>query len=87
MDWQNSFPVTYSLVPVSREMEERVPLFSQRMFWAEPDEENFAACMLLVASGRVPPSLGKNAADICRRYGPQNIRARLRELLVEAVGR
>ena len=84
MDEQNSLPVTYSLVPVSREMEERLPLFSQRMFWAQPDEEHFAACMLRVASGRVPPSLGKNAADICRRYGPQNIRARLRELLAEA---
>lgn len=83
MDAENSLPVPFRMVPVSAEMCERLPLCTPAMQWADIDLEALTAAMLRVAQGRVPPGLARNAAAITRRFGPEQIAERLRELLAE----
>lgn len=81
MDRENSLPVDYKLEPVSPEMLELVPLFTAAMQWARPDPAAMAAAMRQVVEGRLAPSLSSRAASITRRFGPGQIRERLKELL------
>ncbi len=83
MDATNSFPVPYSMVPVSEEMHARIPLFTPDMRWAEIDQETLVGTMHRVARGEVPPELLRNAALITRRFGQAQVAERLRELLGE----
>jgi glycosyltransferase involved in cell wall biosynthesis len=81
MNERNSMPVPYGAAPVSEEMIARVPLFTAGMRWAEPDMAALVEAMRKAAEGRLPPDLPARAAEITRTYGPERIRARLRELL------
>lgn len=81
MDENNSFPVPYTLVPVSEDMLRRVPVFSPDMEWAAVDVDAFAERMLRVAKGRVPEGMRDRAADICNRFGPKRIASVLHDLL------
>jgi glycosyltransferase involved in cell wall biosynthesis len=81
MDQENSLPVAYELTPVSPEMLERIPLFTAEMQWARPDPAALALAMRQVAEGRFDPALSCRAAAITRRFGPEQVAARLRELL------
>ena len=81
MDAGNSFPIPYTMVPVSEAMCERLPLFSGDMRWAEIDQEALVKTMHQVAKGDIPPELSSNAARITRRFGREQVVERLRELL------
>lgn len=81
MDESNSILIPYVLEPVSMQMEHKIPLFNTHMSWAAPDLGAMAEAMRKVAEGRADPSLGRAAAQITRRFGPEAISARLRELL------
>lgn len=81
MDEENSLPVRHSMVPVSQEMADRIPLFTTDMLWAAPDEDHFVSCMLRAAGGRLPTKLRANAALICERFGKESVCRILRELL------
>lgn len=83
MDSGNSYPVPYRMAPVSEEMRRRLPLFSEDMLWADIDRNALCAAMKSVSEGRVPSDLPRRAAAITSRFGPRNIAAHLRELLVE----
>ena len=81
MDSGNSFPVPFSLRPVSAEMCRRIPLFTPDMTWANIDQEALVRTMHRVARGEIPPGLLKNAALITKRFGPEQNMERLRTLL------
>lgn len=81
MDEGNSLPVPYTMVPVSRVMCERVPLFRPDMRWAEIDSEALVRAMARAAEGRLPPDLPARAADITRRFSPEAVGRIMRELL------
>ena len=87
MDERNSFPVPFTMVPVSEEMLRRVPAFTREMFWAEVDVEALASRMVQIAQGRVPEALPGLAAEICTRFGPETVGRRLQELLDERTER
>lgn len=69
MNRHNSYPVEYTMAPVSRSILERLSLFSEGMSWAEVDEHRFTACMRRVAERRVPDELTDEALNITERYG------------------
>jgi glycosyltransferase involved in cell wall biosynthesis len=81
MDQENSFPIPYTLAPVSEDMVRRSPLFTREMRWAEVDVPAFAARMRLVAEGRVPPDLPAKAAAVARRFGPAAVGELMRRYL------
>ncbi|MDR2605080.1 MAG: glycosyltransferase [Desulfovibrio sp.] len=81
MNERNSILIPYVTAPVSEEMIARIPLFTAEMRWAEPDTAALVEAMRKAAEGRLPPDLPARAAEITRTYGPERIRARLRELL------
>jgi glycosyltransferase involved in cell wall biosynthesis len=81
MDPENSFPVPYSLAPVSEDMVRRSALFTREMRWAEVDVSAFAERMRLVAEGRVPPDLPAKAAAVTRRFGQAAVGELLRRYL------
>lgn len=81
MDESNSFPVGFSMGPVSEAMVRRLRLFTTDMRWAEVNIEEFAARMRLVADGRAPDDMTARAALICKRFGPENISRILSTLL------
>ena len=81
MDESNSFPVPYTMAPVSALMCERIPLFTRDMRWAEPDLNAMADCMVRVARGRIPEGLRERAASVAVRFGPEAIADRLARLL------
>ena len=73
MDASNSFPIPYTLEPVSEEMSGKIPLFTREMRWAEIHQEDLVAAMRQVAQRRIPPSLPGNAARITTRFGRQAV--------------
>ena len=81
MDESNSFPVPFTLSPVSEEMLRKVPSFTPEMQWADVDVNAFAERMLRVVKGRIPSGLKERAAAICDRFGPEQIAAVLEDLL------
>jgi glycosyltransferase involved in cell wall biosynthesis len=83
MDSSNSLLVPYTLEQVSLQMEHKIPLFTTAMRWAAPDLGAMAGAMRQVAEGRIDPAIGRNAAEITRRFGPKAIAGRLAELLGE----
>jgi glycosyltransferase involved in cell wall biosynthesis len=84
MDTTNSFPVPYTLGPVSEEMRARLPLFTRDMLWAKPDTALFVRAMRDVAEGRHDPGLRARAVTIVERFGPARIGAMMTELLARA---
>lgn len=81
MDRENSLPLPYRMAPVSEEMCERLPLFTRRMRWANVDRDALVDAMKKAAMGRVPPEIGRRAAEITRRFGPNAVARRMRALL------
>lgn len=84
MDESNSFPVPYTMAPVSALMRERIPLFTEAMRWAEPDLSAMADRMVRVARGRIPGGLKERAAAVARRFGLESVAEHLSRLLAEA---
>lgn len=83
MDAGNSLLIPYTLEHVSCQMEMKIPLFTTKMLWAEPDLLALAEAMRRVAEERLDPDLARNAAQITHRFGPQAIEVRLEELLAK----
>ena len=81
MDRENSLPLPYRMAPVSEEMCERLPLFTRRMRWANVDRDALVDAMKKAAMGRVPPEIGRRAAEITRRFGPNAVARCMRALL------
>jgi len=77
----NSFPAAFSLVPVSAEMCERLPLFTPAMHWAEVDRANFAFLMTKVARRAYPPSITQNAARDMLRFSPEAVGRKMAALI------
>jgi hypothetical protein len=79
---ENSFPVAYSLVPVSERMCAALPeLFTPDMTWADIDLPDFIRILRQVRSRGVTPEFRRRAADSLRAFSPSAIRERLRILL------
>ncbi|MDR0339156.1 MAG: glycosyltransferase [Desulfovibrio sp.] len=81
MNEDNSFPVPYTVSPVSKRMCEAHPRWTTDMRWAEVDRQALVAVMGRVAEGRVPVSLPAKAAAITDRFGPETVSLRLEALL------
>lgn len=81
MDKGNSLLIPYTMAQVSQQMGMKIPLFTPEMRWAEPDIPALAEAMRQAAEGRVSPEAGRRAAEITRRFGPEAVAERLRELL------
>ncbi|MDR2489394.1 MAG: glycosyltransferase [Desulfovibrio sp.] len=73
MDEDNSLPVSYTMTPVSAEMCERIPLFRRDMRWAEIDKEAMVLAMKRAVDERLPPELPGRAAEIAKRFSPENV--------------
>ena len=85
MDEQNSVPVPYSMVPVSEEMCERIPLFRPGMRWAEIDRAALVLAMKRAAEGRLPHGLTDRAAGITERFGQERVDRIMQNLLENRV--
>ena len=81
MDERNSFPVPYTLGPVSEEMTRRLPWFTPDMIWADIDKEALIRIMKRVAAGRCDPEICVRAADIARTFSPGAVAEVMRALL------
>jgi glycosyltransferase involved in cell wall biosynthesis len=81
MDARNSFPIPYTLGPVSEEMTRRLPWFTPDMIWANIDKEALIRAMKRVVAGRCDPGLGARAANIVRTFSPGAVAEIMRPLL------
>lgn len=84
MDERNSFPVPYTLGPVSEEMCRRLPWFRPDMIWANVDKGALIQAMKDVAEGRYDLDIPRRAMEITRSFGIAEV-ARIMEPLVEQV--
>ena len=82
MTEENSFPVPYTLAPVSDEMCQRLPWFTPDMVWANVDKEALIRTMKRVAEGRYDPELLHRAAAITKTLGVRSV-ARIMKPLLE----
>lgn len=81
MDQENSFPVPYTLVPVSDEMCRRLPLFQPHMFWADIDKNALVLFMKRAVEGRYDPDLPRLAARVAQRFSVKAVAAVMKPLL------
>lgn len=81
MNEGNSFPLPYTLVPVSEEMCRRLPWFTPDMVWADVDKTAMIRTMKRVAEGRCDPELPRRAAAITRNFGTKAVAEIIRPLL------
>ncbi len=80
---RNSFPVPYSLVPVSERMCRSLPLFTPDMIWAEIDKAELAHIMRAVWANPVSTEWRVNAAESMRAFSPRGVSEILCALLAE----
>ena len=81
MNYENSLPQPYKLVPISEQMQKLIPLFTTNMRWAEVDTLQMAKSMLKVVEGGVPLAMSSQAQAITKDFGTAKICLRLAELL------
>lgn len=81
MSPENSFPIPYTLEPVSPLMCERLPLFTRDMEWARVDEGVFESSMRKVALGKTPPHLSERATEITRHFSRKAVSEIMQNLL------
>lgn len=77
----NSFPVRYSLTPVSALMCEVLPLFAPHMRWAEPDPAHMGYLMRKVLRTYPCPQITAKARQSVRAYSLEAVGASMRRLL------
>ncbi len=83
MTKENSFPVPYSMVPVSEEMVARVPLFTRQMRWAEVEPRVLVRSMRRLMEEGVPEGMAEKAALVCEDFGLERVGGIMRDLLLE----
>lgn len=81
MNNTNSFPVQYTMVPVSEAMCEKLPLFTPSMRWAAPDMNHFGYLMKKVAQKRYPEAVRTHATQICQEFSADQVGKIMVELL------
>ncbi len=81
MTKENSFPVGYSLVPVSERMCRALPFFTPDMTWAQIDLPDLVRAMRSAAARPAPSAWRKAAAASMEAFSPAAITGRLHELL------
>ncbi|MDD3311531.1 glycosyltransferase [Pseudodesulfovibrio sp.] len=81
MNEANSFPAAFTLVPVSEEMCDRLPLFTRSMRWADVDRAHFAYLMTKVARRAYPASVTENAVRDMRRFSPESVGRKMAALI------
>ncbi len=71
MSPDNSYPVDFTLAPVSGDMCRLIPLFTPRMRWAEPDPGHVGRLMRQIRDrGGHDPATRRRVADSMRPFGP-----------------
>ena len=68
MNADNSFPIKYTLSPLSREMCQASPLYGNKMLWAVPNEKHLVYLMRKVAAGRFDPSVLEKARNTMAKF-------------------
>lgn len=81
MNEANSYPVNYSLVPVSEEMCRMLPLYTSTMRWAEPDAGHSGYLMRKVRRLGEDAARRRRVVDSLAAYSPARIGERIRALL------
>jgi glycosyltransferase involved in cell wall biosynthesis len=81
MNEGNSFPVPFSLAPVSDNMTKALADVAPDMIWADIDTEALILTMKRVAEGRYDPLIPRRAAEITRTFGPRAVAEIIRGLL------
>ena len=77
----NSFPVNYSLIPVSAQMCALFPHYTPEMTWAAVDTSHLAYLMRKVRSGRYDPAITAAARHAMDRFSPAAVGACMKRLL------
>lgn len=82
MDGANSFPVPYTVVPVSERICKALPnLFTDTMTWADIDAGELVRTLRRVRALSPGPDFRKTVADSVKRFSPAAIREIMRTLL------
>ncbi|UJX40069.1 glycosyltransferase [Desulfovibrio sp. JY] len=81
MNPQNSFPVQYTLVPVSGRMCDLIPLYTRDMVWAEIDRRHLAYLLRKVRRHKYALDLPARARQDMERFSPLQVGRRMRDLL------
>ncbi|MBQ9407044.1 MAG: glycosyltransferase [Desulfovibrio sp.] len=77
----NSFPLPYSIVPVSREMCQRLPLFCTDMTWADVDTSALVRALRHVRRLTWTADDRTHVSDSLQPFSPAAMESRLRQLL------